>query len=68
MSRYTVTTLKELIEIQGEERVTSILSDYLSPKNSDIKNFLKFKAVLFDRQRISSTHLVFCRSVSQPNL
>ena len=68
MSRYTVTTLKELIEIQGEERVTSILSDYLSPKNSDIEDFLKYKAVLFDRQRISSTHLVFRRSVSQPIL
>ena len=41
MSKYTVTTLKELIKIQGEERVTSILSDFLSPKNSDIENFFK---------------------------
>ena len=68
MSKYSVILLKELIETKGEETAQSILSTFLCPKNPDIEFFLKNKAIGFELQRISSTHLVFNKNASKPIL
>ena len=56
---YKIIPLNELTMQLDEERVTAILSSSSSPLNKDVELFLKQKAVTFDRQSISRTHLVF---------
>ncbi|MBQ3969996.1 MAG: N-acetyltransferase [Clostridia bacterium] len=59
MSGYKVISLNDLIEQLGEERVDSILSSFSCPLNEDVEQFLRTKAMVFDNQSISRTHLVF---------
>ena len=57
---YKIITLNELLSQLGEERVDKeILSSFSSPLNKDVENFLRKKAITFDKQSISRTHLVF---------
>lgn len=55
---YKIVSLHEMVEQLEAERVTQILSAFSSP-NNDVEYFLKQKAIEFDRQSISRTHLVF---------
>ena len=59
ISGYKVISLNDLIEQLGEERVDSILSSFSCPLNEDVEQFLRTKAMVFDNQSISRTHLVF---------
>lgn len=43
----------------GEEKVREIFSSFSSPLNRDVEYFLKQKAIPFDNQAVSRTHLVF---------
>ena len=56
---YKIIPLNELMAQLDKERVTTILSSFSSPMNKDVELFLKQKAVTFDTQSISRTHLVF---------
>lgn len=56
---YKIISLNEMLTQLGEERVNQILSSFSSPLNKDVEDFLKHKAILFDKQSISRTHLVF---------
>lgn len=56
---YKIIPLNELMAQLDKERVTAILSSFSSPMNKDVELFLKQKAVTFDTQSISRTHLVF---------
>lgn len=57
---YKIISLNELLLQLGEERVyNDILSSFSSPWNNDVETFLLCKAITFDRQSISRTHLVF---------
>ena len=56
---YKIIPLNELMAQLDKERVTAILSSFSSPMNRDVELFLKQKAVTFDTQSISRTHLVF---------
>ena len=51
--------LVDLLEAIGEDRTKSILSDFSCPLNKDIDDFLHTKAILFEKQGIAATHLVF---------
>lgn len=60
MSGYNLLSLKDMIEQLGEDRVTSILSDFSCPLNPDVENFLtKRSARDFASQNIAPTQLVF---------
>lgn len=60
MSGYNLLSLKDMIEQLGEDRVTSILSDFSCPLNPDVENFLtKRSARDFACQNIAPTQLVF---------
>ena len=59
MTGYNLYLLKDLIEELGEDKTEEILSSFSCPLNSDVENFLKYTAILFDKQHLSSTHLVF---------
>ena len=56
---YKIISLSEMLKQLGEERVGQILSSFSSPLNNDVEYFLKQKAILFDKQSISRTRLVF---------
>lgn len=56
---YKIIPLNELMAQLDKERVTAILSSFSSPLNRDVELFIKQKAVTFDTQSISRTHLVF---------
>ena len=58
---YKIISLSELLLQVGEERVKDILSSFASPLNKDVESFLKEKAIVFDKQSISKTHLVFAQ-------
>ena len=58
MHGYKVVNLQIFIDEMGEEFVKSYLSDFSCPLNSDVENFLRYKAIEFSKQSLSQTHLV----------
>ncbi len=59
MNGFKEVNLTILLEEIGEERTKEVLADYSCPINEDIQYFLREKAILFSKQRIARTHLVF---------
>ena len=59
MDGYKIIALSDIVEQLGEDRVTSILSDFWCPKNKDVESFLKTDAILFSKQGIAQTQLIF---------
>lgn len=61
MLNYTIISLKDLLDEYGgdENAVKSILNTFDCLNNLDVDKFLKEKALTFDRQSLSRTHLVF---------
>ena len=61
MLKYTLIKLNDLVDAfsENESMVKEILSTFSCLNNKDVDRFLKEKAVLFDRQGWSKTHLVF---------
>lgn len=58
-SSYNQINLQNMIDELGEDRVNSILSTFSCPQNKDVEYFLKRKAILFSKQGLSKTYLVF---------
>ena len=54
-----VSTINELLEMRGEDEVSSVLSSFRCAKNPDIETFARHKALDFNRQGIAVTYLVF---------
>ena len=65
---FRIIRLSEMLEQLGEERVKNILSSFSSPLNEDVEYFLLHKAIEFDIQSISKTHLVFASYRNKPVL
>lgn len=59
MTGYKILTVDKLLEAIGEDGAERILSGYSCPRNSDIQDFLRHKAIQFSRQGLAKTHLVF---------
>lgn len=68
MTGYIQVSLKDMIDISGEDKVKSILSDFSCPLNLELEDFLKYKAIEFAKQQISSTQLVFTSYKGKPVL
>lgn len=68
MTGFVDAKLSDLIEELGEERVKSFLSDFSCPINPDVEQFLVEKAVLFSKQHLSETYLVFASFRENPVL
>lgn len=58
MQKYKAVQLLDLVAKIGEEKVKALLSDFSSPLNPKIEDFLKNKALEFSRRKSSITHLV----------
>lgn len=61
MLKYTVVALHEILKAfpAEEKKVSNILNAFECTNNKDVESFLKDKAVLFDKQGFSKTHLVY---------
>lgn len=59
MTGYLKTSLNKLINTLGEDRVKTILSSFSCPLNKDVEYFLHKNAIIFDKQGVSKTHLIF---------
>ncbi len=57
--------LNEVIKQLGEDETKNILSSFECPLNKDVENFLREKAIIFNKQGISRTHLVYSRIKSK---
>lgn len=56
---YALVLLSEMLEELGEEKTVSILSGFSCEKNKDVETFIKKKAIMFSKQGVAQTHLVF---------
>ena len=59
MDGFRIAKLDDMLNAIGEEKVNAILASYSCPLNADIEDFLHHKAVVFSRQGLAKTHLVF---------
>ena len=59
MDGFVHVNLKEMTKELGEEGVSEILSSFSCPINSDIEKFIKKNAIMFSKQGIAQTHLIF---------
>ena len=58
MNDYSTVNILDMIDAIGEDEVKYILSDFSCPKNVEIEDFVKNKAVDFAKRKISVTYLV----------
>lgn len=54
--------LTELVARKGEDKVKNLLSTFSCPLNNDVEHFIKYTAIEFSKQGISSTYLVFAKT------
>lgn len=59
MLGYKLLLLKDVMDELGEEEAKNILSSFSCPYNRDVENFLRLKAIEFEKQSLSSTHLLY---------
>lgn len=68
MDGFVKVALQMMVNEIGKDTTEQILSDFSCPLNKDIESFLKRKALVFEEQRLSATHLVFASYKSKPVL
>lgn len=68
MDGFVKVPLRKLINNIGEDETIKSLSDFSCPLNVDIEDFLKKKAIEFEKQSISATQLVFASYKNNPVL
>lgn len=61
ISGYNIVSLNDMIAELGENTTKGILSTFSCPKNLDVEHFLKNTAIVFEKQGISRTRLIFCQ-------
>ena len=60
MAGYSILSLSDILNVQGEDFCREILSAFSCPKNGDVEKFLtKRSAIDFTRQGIAQTFLVY---------
>lgn len=57
--------LSEMIEQLGEDETKIILSQFICPRNKDVEDFFKFKAIEFSKQGWAKTTLIYWQSDDQ---
>lgn len=56
---YRTIMLRDMLEEIGEEKTNDILSDFSCPLDEDIENYMKNKAIGFEKAGISRTYLIY---------
>lgn len=65
---FVLVLLSDMLNELGENETQKILSEFSCPKNKDVENFLKKKAIMFSKQGVSQTHLVYFADDTQKRL
>jgi hypothetical protein len=61
---FKIVNIIDLYEEIGEDQATQFLSSFCCPRNTDIEEFLRFKAIEFARQGIAATYIVIAKDGS----
>lgn len=64
MSYYHI-HLSDIVDTLGEDATKKLLSDFSCPKNKDVENFLKTKALPMVPQQVAPTYLIFTEYKNQ---
>lgn len=59
MTGFLKVSLRKMLDEIGEDKIKNILSDFSCPKNKDIENFIKNKAIEFEKHRWAATQLIY---------
>ena len=59
LTGYMQVNLATLVEEIGEQKVKAMLSNFHCPRNLDIEEFIRYKAIEFSKQGTAKTHLVY---------
>lgn len=59
LTGYNVVRLNDLLTTLGQNDTEDIIKKFTCHKNKDVEHFLHCKAIEFDKQSLSKTHLVF---------
>lgn len=59
MEEYLQINLNNLMQELGENKTKSILSNFECRKNSDVEDFIRNKAIEFDKRGFAKTYLIF---------
>lgn len=68
MTGYNVIHLQDMISELGEDRVKSMLLDFVCPLSKDVEFFLHNKAIEFSKQSLSQTFLVYGSYKGEPKI
>lgn len=59
MMNFKVINILDMIESVGEDAVSTALSSFSCSKNLEIENFVRNNAIMFAKQKMSITYLVY---------
>lgn len=62
MTDYLIVHILDLVNSMGENSAVTYLSRFTCPQNSEIEDFIRYKAIDFARRKLSMTHLVIDNS------
>lgn len=65
MINYIPINILDMLEYVGEDSCQHILSSFVCPLNPDVEDFIHTKAILFAKQRIAVSYLVFAEQNEQ---
>lgn len=58
MSKCIAVNIQDILKAVGEEKVQSLLSDFSSPLNEEVEDFVHNKSIEFAKKKLSITYLV----------
>jgi len=68
MDGFSQIPLDEALEAIGEDEIKTILSSFNCPLNKDVEDFLHTKAIVFSKQGLAKTYLIFASRKSKNEL
>ncbi len=63
MNSYQAINILDLMDMIGEDRLVSVLSEFSCPKNPGIEKFIRNNAVDFAKKKMSITHLLMVENI-----
>lgn len=68
MSECIAVNIQDMLKAIGEEELQSLLSDFSSPLNEEVEDFVRNKSLEFARKKLSITYLVIRRTDEGENV
>lgn len=68
MSECIAVNIQDMLKAIGEEELQSLLSDFSSPLNEEVEDFVRNKSIEFAKKKLSITYLVIGKTDGGENL